>query len=185
MKARLVIPFALALAGILVFAPAVSAASGDRAAGFGTRAPSCDDGCPVGNFSFDAQSGRHGANAHGWFTIDFGYASFTAEVTCLNVSTGHWATLTGKITRGFGEADPTTYSPGQDPLYFVAVVHGLGRNHRAIPAPDTMSKVSWATEAEYAGGGQTLAQTCTDPYTAIGSTDMYGLVAGNITIRNR
>ncbi|MEP7360870.1 MAG: hypothetical protein ABI744_04750 [Chloroflexota bacterium] len=185
MRKRSFISVLFALASILVFAPVVSAASGDRVAGFGTRAPSCDDGCTVGNFSFDAHSGRNGENPYGWFTIDFGYASFTGTITCLALSPGHWATLVGRITRGFGDADPTTYSPGQDPLYFVAVVHGLGRNHRAFPAPDTMSKVVWATEADYLGGGQTLDQVCGDPYTAIESSDMFGLVAGNISVRNR
>jgi hypothetical protein len=135
----------------------------------------------VGNFSFDARSGRHGENPSGWFYVDFGYASFTGAVTCMNLTPGHWATIFGQITRGFGDAEVTG-----DPMYFVVVVHGLGPQHRAFPAPDTMSKVAWDTEANYLSqGGQTLAQVCADPFTAIGDSDMYGLVAGNISVRNR
>lgn len=187
MRSRLLVPFIMAMGLALALAPTVSAASGDRASGFGTRAPSCADSCPVGNFAFDAQSGPNGENAHGWFYVDFGYAAFTGKVTCLNVSTGRWATLFGQITAGTGEADPNTYTQDQEPLYFVVVVHGLGRPHQGRPAPDQMSFVGWDTEANFLSVNQiALADICANPFQALNNdATMFNLVAGNIRVRNR
>lgn len=167
-------------------APAASAAPrGDRASGFGVRVPSCDDSCPAGSFSFDARSGKHGESPTGWFVADFVYASFTGKVTCLDVH-GKWATIFGQITSGSGDADPSTFPPtGTDPVYFVAVVHGLGRPFRGSPGPDEMSLIGWDTEAGWlAFPGIALADICTNGTTAIGP-DMYKLVSGDIRVVNR
>jgi hypothetical protein len=173
---------------LLMAAPAASAASlGDRACGFGVRAPSCADGCPAGSFGFDARSGRHGGHPTGWFTVDFpGYATFTGAVTCLNVH-NRWATIFGKITSGTGAADPTTFPPsGTDPVYFVVVVHNKGPQRFASPAPDEMSLIGWDTEAGFlADPGIALADICGDPWTALGNTTMFTLVAGNIRVVDR
>lgn len=182
----------MALSGALVMAmligPAVAlGATGDRASGFGTRAPSCDDGCPVINFSFDARSGRHGQNASGWFAAEFGDTSFTGKVTCLDESAGRWATIFGQITSGTGEADPNTYTQDQEPLYFVVVVHGLGRRHHGSPAPDQMSLVGWDTEANFVNENNiALADICANPFQALNNDEtMFNLVAGDIRVKNR
>lgn len=176
----------LALLGALVVAPVVSAGGGDRASGSGVRIPSCEFGCPGGTFAFDARSGRHGANAHGWFVADFqGFGSFTGAVSCLHVD-GKYATLYGQISTGTGDADPQTYSPNQDPLYFVVVVKDRGPKPVGRPAPDRISYIGWDTEAGYFDfAGQTLDQVCSDPFTALGSNQMFGLVSGNIRVVDR
>jgi hypothetical protein len=157
----------------------------DSAFGSGARAPICD-GCPVGTFSFNATSGKHGETPSGTFAVDFpGVGGFTANVSCLNVS-GHTATLFGKIKKGTGAADPSTYVPGPGPLYFVAVVVDNGKaTQEKQPSSDQMSVVEWATEAEYAGFGFTLAEVCSDPFGALGTTDMFGLMSGDLTVIDR
>jgi hypothetical protein len=158
----------------------------DLAFGSGMRAPSCTGSCTAGTFSFNASSGPNGENAAGTFVVDFpGFAGFTADVTCFHVS-GHTATLFGQISAGTGAADPTTYSPGQDPLYFVAVVTDNGNAKPKQPSPDQMSLVGWDTEANWADTdlnppGFTLAQVCSNPTDALG-TQMYGLVSGDLTV---
>ncbi len=183
---RISLAVLVALCACMGLAPSVSAAPhGDRVSGFGVRAPSCPD-CMAGSFGFDVTSGPNGENPIGWYTTTFeGYASFTGAVTCVDVH-GKWATLYGQITTGTGAADPTTYTQDQEPLYFVVVVHGLGRPHRGSPAKDQMSLTAWDTEANYlTESGLTLAQICTDPYTAIGSNAMLNLVAGDIRVKDR
>jgi len=182
---RIALAISIAISLGLVFAPAVGAASGDRVSGFGTRAPSCV-GCPVGNFSFDARSGRNGQNPSGWYSIEFpGYATFVGSVTCLNVS-GKWATIVGQITNGQGAGDPSTFPPsGTDPVYFAVVVHGKGAPYRGSPAPDEMSFTVWDTEAGWLSDpGVSVASLCTDGPAAVG-TDMFKLVAGDIRVRDR
>ena len=188
LRHRLLLAAALGLALLVVAVPTVAAASGDRAAGFGVRAPSCQDSCEVGSFAFDARSGPNGENAQGWFSVNFeGYASFTGKVTCLNVSGGHWATLFGQITSGTGAADPTTYTQTQDPLYFVVVVHGQGRPHHRFPGPDQMSFVGWDTEANFLTlNNIALADICGNPFQALNNDNtMFKLVAGDIRVKNR
>ena len=90
---------------------------------------------------------------------------------------------------GDGAADPSTYSPGHDPLYFVAVVVDNGKAKRKQPSPDQMSLVGWDTEANWADPsinppGFTLDQVCSDPTDALGPT-MFGLVSGDLTVIDR
>jgi hypothetical protein len=107
----------------------------------------------------------------------------------MNVS-GHTATLFGKIKKGTGAADPSTYSPDQDPLYFVAVVVDNGKAKKKQSSPDQMSLVGWDTEANWADPGInppgfTLDQVCADPFAAFGTTEMYGLVSGDLSVIDR
>ena len=161
---------------------------GDSAFGSGVRAPSCTLGCPAGPFSLNATSGPNGQNASGTFVIDFaGYAGFTANVTCLNIS-GHQATISGQISTGTGAADPSTFTTDNEPLYFVAVVSDNGTATKKHPSPDQMSLVAWDTQAEWADPainppGFTLGQLCTDPFAVLG-TNMLGLVSGDLTVIN-
>jgi hypothetical protein len=174
----------------LVVAPAAitKTPKTDSAFGSGVRAPICD-GCPAGTFSFNATSGKHGEDPSGKFVVDFpGFAGFTANVKCMNVS-GHTATLVGEIKKGTGAADPATYSPGHDPLYFVAVVVDNGKAKQKQPSLDQMSAVGWDTEANWADSGInppgfTLAEVCFDPFSALGPT-MVGLVSGDLTVIDR
>jgi hypothetical protein len=182
---RAFLSITVALLGALIFAPAVSAGGGDRASGSGTRIPSCLDACTAGTFSFDARSGKHGGNPHGWFVVDFaGFAGFTGAVTCLDVH-GKYATIYGRINAGTGFADPTTYSPNQDPLYFVLVVKDRGPKPVGRPAPDRMSLVAWDTEEGWLTTVSSLDQICHDPWTALGDSTMFGLISGNIRVVDR
>ena len=182
-----VVPVLVALSLAATMAPVVSAKPAppprpDLAFGFGVRAPSCPSGCPAGSFAFNARSDANGDNASGWFYADFpGYAGFTGAVTCLDVN-GKWATLFGTISTGTGAADPATYSPGADPLYFVAVVHDVGKGSRSKPSPDEMSLVGWDTEAGYlADPGIALAEVCGSPTVEVGP-NMFGLVGGELSV---
>lgn len=176
----------LALAGALMFAPAVAAHSGDRASGSGTRAPSCDEGCPAGTFSFDVFSGRQGQNARGWFVTEFSpYAGFTGRVTCLH-TVGRWASIFGVISTGSGDADPYQFSAdGSVPVYFVVVVEGRGKPRPGRPAPDRMSYVGWDTEEGWANDpGIPVEDICANPLDALGP-DMFNLISGDIRVKNR
>jgi len=146
--------------------------------------PSCPDGCPGGTFAFDAFSRPHGANSRGWFIFDFpGYASFTGRVTCLDVS-GRNATIFGEISTGTGAADLSTFTGA--PVYFVAVVKDRGAGYPGRPAPDKISLVAWDdTDGWAADPGIAVGDICGNPFTAIGSTTMYGLVSGQIKVIDR
>jgi hypothetical protein len=175
----------LALLGALIAAPAAAAWDGDRASGSGTRVPSCIDACAAGTFAFDARSGKQGGNPSGWFVIDFaGFGGFTGAVTCLHVD-GKYATIYGRISTGTGFADPNTYSPNQDPLYFVAVVKDKGPKPAGRPAPDWMSLVAWDTEEGWLTAVSSLDQICGDPWAALGNTQKFGLISGNIRVVDR
>jgi hypothetical protein len=175
----------------LVAVPAAfsKAPKGDSAFGSGVRAPSCTLGCPAGPFSFNATSGANGENAGGTFVIDFpGFAGFTGNVTCLNVS-GHQATISGQISSGTGAADPSTFTTDNEALYFVGVVSDNGTAKKGKPSPDQMSLVAWDTQADWADPasnppGFTLGQLCTDPFAALGTSNMLGLVSGDLTVIN-
>jgi hypothetical protein len=187
---RLILLAVFSVALVVVPSAITKTSKMDSAFGSGVRAPSCIGSCSKGPFSFNATSGTHGENPSGTFAVDFpGFAGFTANVTCLNVS-GHTATLVGKIKKGTGAADPSTYSPGHDPLYFVAVVVDNGKaTQKKQPSPDQMSLVGWDTEANWADSGInppgfTLDQLCSDPFSAIG-TLMFGLVSGDLTVIDR
>lgn len=166
----------------LVAAPvAVTKPNADAAFGSGVRQPSCET-CPPGIFSFNATSAPDGSNPSGTFVIDFtGFASFTASVSCLNVS-GKTATFVGQIGSGTGDGDPSDPFWGGDPVYFVAVVADRGKARNKQPSPDQMSFVAWDTEAGWDGTGFTLAGLCADPFGALGATDMFGLVSGDLTV---
>ena len=179
MRLRIVLVCCAALALTVAVATATAKTpKADSAFGSGVRAPSCSGGCPSGEFSFNATSGPNGENASGTFNVDFlDYAAFTAGVSCLHVS-GNTATLVGQITRGTGAAD----AAGGDPFYFVAVVTDNGKITPKAPSPDQMSFVSWDTEAGWLTSGFTLAQVCSNPIGALGASDMFGLVSGDLTV---
>lgn len=163
----------------LAAAPAaVTKPTADAAFGSGVRSPLGTFGPPA-NFSFNATSAPNGENSTGTFVIDFpGLGSFTADVTCLNVS-GKTATLLGLIRSGTGAGDPGNF--GGDPVYFVAAVSDTGKPRNKQPSPDQMSGIVWDTEAILTGGGLTLAEICADPGALLGPT-MVGLVSGDLTV---
>ena len=105
--------------------------------------------CTAGTFSFTASSGPNGENAAGTFVVDFpGFAGFSRQCHLPPREWTHGDALRTDQRGNGGAADPTTYSPGQDPLYFVAVVTDTGNAKPKQPSPDQMSLVGWDTEGE-------------------------------------
>jgi hypothetical protein len=182
---RFLVAAALALCVAATLAPAVAAKHAakpklDVAFGMGVRAPSCNSGCPAGAFAFNASSDANGDNASGWLYVDFpGYGSITGAVTCLDVN-GKWATLFGTITSGTEFGDPSGFS---GPVYFVAVVHDMGKASHNKPSPDQMSFIGWDDEDGWASDpGIAVGDICANPFTAFGSDAMFSLIGGELSV---
>ena len=153
-------------AAILLPAAAAAKSSGDTAVGEGVRSASCI-GCPELAFSFSASSGPSGESPSGTFWANIpDTATFTADVTCLDVS-GSQAIIAGVITEGTGEEA----EPG---LPFVVVVKDGGKSTKGV-AKDTMSLLAWGVFDE------TAEEMCADPAAIIGP-EMFRLASGEVVV---
>lgn len=161
------IVLAAVCAALLFPAAAAAKSAGDTAVGEGVRSASCVDGCPEISFSFSASSGPSGESPSGTFWADIpGSATFTADVTCLDVS-GSQAIIAGVMTGGSGDE----VEPGNP---FVVVVKDGGKSTKGV-AKDTMSRLGWGVL------DVTVEEACADPAAIIGP-DMFRLTSGNIAV---
>jgi hypothetical protein len=175
MKLRLFLPVVVVAAAGVVFASAAGATprNNDHFSGDGTRAPSCDVGCPTPSFSIDAVSSPTGANPSGTMSVNLpGEASFSGHVVCLNVE-GNQGTAVAQMDTASG----TDAAVGG---YFLVTAWDNGKPVKGV-SPDLMGLIDWGTSVSDAFGPYTVAQVCANPSLVIG-TNQYALLSGNVNV---
>lgn len=111
-----------------------------------------------------------------------GVATFSAEVTCLQVS-GNTATIGGVVTAGYGYDDNFASQNDLTGDWFITTVQDNSHQPNGSPL-DTMGLIDWGDRAYFASEGfNSFTSLCDNPAADIG-TAQFPLNSGDIIISN-